>query len=89
MPRSPSPLPLEDRDVNTLTFEESQELIRRMREQKTTSRNFKQEHGVKREHSAVRESGEDDDEVSFVSEIKRPRYNITVNPNGVETIDFT
>jgi hypothetical protein len=82
-------VPLEARDVSTLTAEESQELIRRMRERQAVSRNVKQETGVKRERSDMGEAGADGDGVSFVSAAKRQRHHITVNENGVETIDLT
>ncbi|RMZ66093.1 hypothetical protein GMOD_00005162 [Pyrenophora seminiperda CCB06] len=84
IPRSPSPVPLEDRDVDTLTAEESRELVRRLREQKKAAPPIKREDvkrkGVKREA--------DNGEVTFVSE-KRRRPPATVNENGIEIIDLT
>ena len=49
--RSPSPTPLEDRDIDQLTLEEARELVRRSREETR----IKQEEGVRREQSAMRE----------------------------------
>lgn len=49
--RSPSPTPLEDRDIDQLTLEEARELVRRSREETR----IKQEEGVGREQSAMRE----------------------------------
>jgi hypothetical protein len=49
--RSPSPTPLEDRDIDQLTLEEARELVRRSREETR----IKQEEGVGREQSAARE----------------------------------
>ena len=90
VPRSPSPVSLEDRDVNTLTPEESRELIRRLRERDEAARRVKREEGVKRERSATvsQVGGDDDGEVSFVSE-KRRRLAVTIDEDGVETIDLT
>jgi hypothetical protein len=90
VPRSPSPTPLEDRDLNTLTPEESRELIRRFRERDEAARHVKREGGLKRERSVTvgRMEGGDDGEVSFVSE-KRRRLPVTIDEDGVETIDLT
>jgi hypothetical protein len=90
VPRSPSPVPLEDRDVNTLTPEESRELIRRLRKREEAALPVKREQGVKRERSATvgHMEGGDDDEVSFVYE-KRRRLPVTIDEDGVETIDLT
>lgn len=92
IPRSPSPVPLEERDVETLTPEEMRELLRRQRERDAASQNVKRERGVKRERTRERSStaGEvvDDDELSFVS-AKRRRHPVTLDEDGVETIDLT
>jgi hypothetical protein len=73
-----------------LNPEESRELIRRLRERGEVARPVKREKGVKRERSATigQMQGGDDDEVSFVSE-KRRRLPVTINEDGVETIDLT
>jgi hypothetical protein len=88
VPRSPSPVPLEDRDVDTLTPEEMRELLRR----NAASQNVKREHGVKRERTRERSSTADelvdDDELSFVS-AKRRRHPVILNEDGVETVDLT
>ncbi|KAF2677306.1 hypothetical protein K458DRAFT_163912 [Lentithecium fluviatile CBS 122367] len=91
IPRSPSPVPLEERDINTLNPEEMRELLKRQKEREEAARKIKTE-GVKREHtrdSVLTVSGdEDDEEVSFVSE-KRRKLNFTIDEAGVETIDLT
>jgi hypothetical protein len=90
VPRSSNPVPLEDIDVNTLTPEESRELIRRLRERDEAARPVKREESVKLERSATvgrMESG-DVGEVSFVSE-KRRRLPVIINENDIETIDLT
>lgn len=89
IPRSPSPVPLEDRDVDTLTPEEMRELLRRQRERDAASQNMKQEREVKRERTRERSStANDDDEVSFVS-AKRRRLPVFLNEDGAETVDLT
>lgn len=82
---------LEDKDVDTLTPEEMRELLRRQRERDAATRNVKREHGVKRERTRERSSTAnevDDDELSFVS-AKRRRHPVTLNEDGVETVDLT
>lgn len=89
VPRSPSPVPLEERDVNTLTPEESRELIRRLRERDQAAQTVKRE-GVKRERSpAGNGAAGDSDDVSFVSAARRRRLPVTIDEAGVETIDLT
>ncbi|KAL7776947.1 hypothetical protein CFE70_007367 [Pyrenophora teres f. teres 0-1] len=88
IPRSPSPVPLEERDINSLTAEESRELIRRLRERDEAAPLVKRE-GVKRERSYTVSQMEDySDEVTFVSE-KRRRLPVTLNEDGTEIIDLT
>ncbi|KAI4914146.1 hypothetical protein J4E85_010658 [Alternaria conjuncta] len=89
IPRTPSPVPLEERDVNTLTLEESRELIRLQREQRDAAPVIKRER-IKRERSStiIREDREDDDDVTFVS-AKRRRLPVTLDENGAEIIDLT
>ncbi|KAI4629228.1 uncharacterized protein J4E87_003490 [Alternaria ethzedia] len=88
IPRTPSPVPLEERDVNSLTLEESRELIRIQRARGDATAVIKQE-GIKRERSStITGGGQDEDDVSFVS-AKRRRLPVTLNENGVEIIDLT
>ncbi|KAF2622226.1 hypothetical protein BU25DRAFT_415384 [Macroventuria anomochaeta] len=94
IPRSPSPVPLEDRDVDTLSAAEMRELLRRQREREADARAIKQERGIKRElnceQSSTYTDDTDDDEISIVStKRRRENYLITVNENGVEEIDLT
>ncbi|KAH4107673.1 hypothetical protein HBH46_051040 [Parastagonospora nodorum] len=98
VPRSPSPAPLEDRDIDTLTPEEMRQLLRRQREGGQApqavkqEQRVKQEQGVKRERTRGRSSAtydfDSDDEVSFVS-AKRRRHPIIIGEDGAETIDLT
>lgn len=96
--RTPSPVPLEERDVDSLSPHEMRDLLRRQRERDQAARAVKREHGVKRERERNRErsrtavSGGEwddyDDDVSFVS-TKRKRLPVTLNEDGIETIDLT
>ncbi|KAH7389623.1 hypothetical protein DE146DRAFT_791630 [Phaeosphaeria sp. MPI-PUGE-AT-0046c] len=93
IPRSPSPVPLEERDVDSLSSEEMRELLQRQRAREAAAPVVKQERGIKRESNRDRDStmealNEDDDDVTFVS-TKRSRLLVTLNEDGVETIDLT
>ncbi|KAI4658828.1 uncharacterized protein J4E79_006587 [Alternaria viburni] len=88
IPRTPSPVPLEERDINTLTLEESRELLRLQREQRDAAPVIKRE-GVKRERSStIINEDNDDDDVTFLS-AKRRRLPVTLDENGAEIIDLT
>ncbi|KAI4636714.1 hypothetical protein J4E93_011012 [Alternaria ventricosa] len=88
IPRTPSPVPLEERDINTLTLEESRELLRLQREQMDAAPVIKRE-GVKRERSStIINEDNDDDDVTFLS-AKRRRLPVTLDENGAEIIDLT
>ncbi|KAF9693595.1 hypothetical protein EKO04_008533 [Ascochyta lentis] len=94
IPRSPSPVPLEDRDIDTLSPEELRELVLRQRDRDAAARAFKQEAGVKRERTCERSStlaGDDDDDEPSVVSTKRRRenYRTTITESGVEEIDLT
>jgi hypothetical protein len=81
-------VPLEQRDVNTLTLQESREIIRLQRERGNAIKNVKRE-GIKRERSSnIVDEDEEDDEVFFVS-AKRRRLPITLDEDGNEIIDLT
>ncbi|KAH5442985.1 hypothetical protein HBI23_168540 [Parastagonospora nodorum] len=93
IPRSPSPVPLEDRYVDTLSPQEMRQLLRRQRERQQAAQAVKQEQGVKHECSrersrAIHDFDSDGDEVSFVS-AKRRRHPVIIDGNGAETIDLT
>jgi hypothetical protein len=95
IPRSPSPQPLEERDVDTLSPEEMRTLLRRQRERNEAPTNVKREGGaIKRERSRdrsdnIHEINDDDDDVSFVSAKRRRQLPVTVNEKGTEIIDLT
>lgn len=93
LPRSPSPVPLEERDVDTLSPEEMRQLLRRQRERDVAAKALKRGQGVKRERSRERSrtaTVDDGDagDVSFVS-AKRRKLPRTLDEDGTETIDLT
>ena len=82
--RSPSPVPLEERNLDTLTREELQQLLAQRNREREDYIRVKRE---KRERSTT--VGEDDnDEVSFTGE-GRSKRSRTSNDSGVELIDLT
>ncbi|KAF2471626.1 uncharacterized protein BDR25DRAFT_222507, partial [Lindgomyces ingoldianus] len=87
IPRSSSPLPLEDRPVEDLTLEEARELLWRQR--RDAAARMRQE-GVKREHPKDdgNENNGKGDEVTFVS-VKRRKLPPTPNKDRVEVVDLT
>ena len=67
------------------------ELLRRQRERNEAATALNREGGVKRERersTTVDDAIHDDDELSFVS-AKRRRLPVTIDEDGVETIDLT
>lgn len=84
IPRSPSPVPLEDRDPETLSAEEARELVRIQRQKLQDQAKVKKE---KRERDDDEDAGEDDGEVTMTGERnKRPRLS---NDSGIEVIDLS
>ncbi|KAF1849734.1 uncharacterized protein K460DRAFT_372171 [Cucurbitaria berberidis CBS 394.84] len=92
IPRSPSPVPLEDRDTSTLTLDESRELLRPKSERDEVTRGIKEEVVQQKSNAdklgTIKRAAEDDDEISFVSS-KRRQPRTTFNKHGIETIDLT
>ncbi|KAK5688698.1 hypothetical protein LTS10_000676 [Elasticomyces elasticus] len=91
LPRSPSPVPLEKRDPESLTREEAIALVRRNQERGSAQVQVKQEyHSAKRSHQEALADDDADDpdlEVSFASErSKRSRQS---GSSGVEIIDLS
>ncbi|GAB7361884.1 hypothetical protein MBLNU230_g1922t1 [Neophaeotheca triangularis] len=95
IPREPSPVPLEERDPETLTLEEAREIARRNRErlQRQEAENvpLKRETGVrvKRERSEpLRPLDPDDEDVSFIeSRPKRQRVSGAGAPGAITIED--
>ncbi|KAL1797330.1 hypothetical protein ACET3X_003936 [Alternaria dauci] len=86
--RDPSPVPLEDRDVDTLTLEETRELLRRQRERGDAAPTVKRERLKRERSSTVVMEDQDNDDVSFVC-AKRRRHFVALNEDGVEIVDLT
>jgi hypothetical protein len=93
IPRSPSPAPLQERDLDSLSAEEMRTILQRQRECEEAAPRVKQEGGIKRERSIERSNtvhGDNlDDEVSFVSAKRRRQHPVIVDEDGTETIDLT
>ncbi len=91
--RSPSPVPLEDRDPDDLTPEEARELVRRLRARQQDAAKIKQENAVKAEKRSHSTFAEDEDsdggsELEVISHNKRSRLSGS-HDSGVEIIDLT
>ncbi|KAF3036906.1 hypothetical protein E8E12_003340 [Didymella heteroderae] len=92
VPRSPSPIPFEERDINTLNMKEMIELLQCQREQDAATRLVKPERGIKREYERERSRAiaDDENDISVVStKRRREQYWTIVDDNGVEAIDLT
>ena len=87
IPRSPSPIPLEDRNPEDLSPEEARELVRRMRAREQDQVKVKRE---KRSHTDSFEEGEDGDEDDItISEVRSSKRRRGDRDSGVEIIDLT
>ncbi|KAG9550740.1 hypothetical protein KCU71_g14050, partial [Aureobasidium melanogenum] len=86
IPRSPSPIPLEDRPEGDLNREELLELLRRQKSRQEEQVVIKQE--LKRERI---EEDEDDDELTIIFSRPPPRkHKISTDADsGIDTIDLT
>ncbi|KAF2809635.1 uncharacterized protein BDZ99DRAFT_463419 [Mytilinidion resinicola] len=95
IPRSASPVALEDRPVEDLTPEELRELVKRQRERDAISahkvkREKIEREKIKRERTENRSgSFEGDDDLVVVEERPRKRYRTVIEEDGVETVDLT
>ncbi|KAF2491026.1 hypothetical protein BU16DRAFT_141592 [Lophium mytilinum] len=88
IPRSPTPVPLEDRPIEELTLEETRELLKRQRERDAAARKVKQE--VKRERNDEGSRPfENDDELTLVEERPRKRFRTVIEDDGTERVDLT
>ncbi|KAK5720874.1 hypothetical protein LTR15_006836 [Elasticomyces elasticus] len=83
--RSPTPVPLEERDPDLLTLEEARQLVRRAREREEARVQIKQE--IKKEKRNHAQVDEDDPDVSFEGE--RNQRSRTFNDGRVEFVDLT
>ncbi|RMX82984.1 hypothetical protein D0869_05652 [Hortaea werneckii] len=88
LPRSPSPIPLEDRNIEDLDPEEMRELLRRQQRQRESSEvAIKRE--IKRERSEF-EDDDDDDDGDDVEIVDRPekKPRLDVDDPGTEVVDL-
>ncbi|CAK1364259.1 hypothetical protein CB0940_12244 [Cercospora beticola] len=104
IPRTPSPAPLEQRDPNTLTLEESRELLRRLLQRKE-QREQKQQIEIKKEGQKIKKEGQkkrersetveaevdDEDEGGIVVTGEGParKRGRQSTDSGVEIVDLT
>ena len=87
IPRSPSPVPLEERDPDDLSPEEARELIRRLRTQGgETAVKIKKE---KRGRPVEDDTDDDDDDDVEVTEQRAAKRTRLSTDSGVELIDLT
>ncbi|KAI6800849.1 hypothetical protein KC363_g3908 [Hortaea werneckii] len=86
LPRSPSPIPLEDRNIEDLNSEEMRELLRRQQRQRESSEvAIKRE--IKRERIEFEDDDDDGDDVEIVHRPeKKPR--LDVDDAGTEVVDL-
>ncbi|KAI6787668.1 hypothetical protein KC332_g18181 [Hortaea werneckii] len=86
LPRSPSPIPLEDRNIDELNLEETRELLRRQQRQRESS-----EVAIKREIKRERiEFEDDDDDGDDIEIVNRPekKPHLDVDDAGTEVVDL-
>lgn len=83
-------MPLEERDPNTLSLEESRELVRRMREREANNAiRVKQEvKREKRDRTAVEDSDPDTDD-RVIEELRPSKRTRASRDSGIELVDLT
>lgn len=94
IPRSPTPVPLEERDPEDLNPEEARELVRRLRARNAEKVKIKPEvKQEKRKHATIIEDDDDDDDeedVTFTGEAPAHKRGRTGDrDSGVEMIDLS
>ncbi|KAK4503069.1 hypothetical protein PRZ48_006496 [Zasmidium cellare] len=85
IPRSPSPVPLEQRDPATLDANELRQLLERRNEELKTLSKIKKE---KRERSTTM-VGEDDDDDQVIETERRSKRHRTSQDSGIDVVDLT
>ena len=86
LPRSPSPIPLEDRNIEDLNPEEMRELLRRQQRQRDSSEiPIKRE--IKRERIEFEDDDDDGDDVEIVDQPEKKRR-LDVDDAGTEVVDL-
>lgn len=85
--RSPSPIPLEERDPDDLSPEEARELVRRLRQQQEQIEIKKE--GKKSEHALPLGADSDIEEVSITGEGSARKRKPPSTDSGIEIVDLT
>ncbi|KAH7125266.1 hypothetical protein B0J11DRAFT_486692 [Dendryphion nanum] len=84
VPRTPSPVPLEERPEEDLTAVELMQLVKQLKAKETASKHIKQEN--KREHDSLQRDDEDDNVIMLEERsVKRHRKRV---PKGQEVIEL-
>lgn len=88
LPRSPSPIPLEDRSIEDLSLQEARELLRRQQGRLASNEASVKREGIKREIKRERiEYGDDNDNDGGggIEIVDRPEKRRRLNANGAGT----
>lgn len=89
IPRSPSPLPLEQRDPDDLSPEEARELVRRLRQREQERIKIKKEAQEKRARSDAFDGDSDVEELPVTGEGSARKRHRPSTDSGVEIVDLT
>lgn len=87
IPRSPSPVPLDERDPNSLSAEEARELVRRMRAREEDTAQIKKE--KRKAPTIIEDDGEEDDDVTIAEETRGRKRSRITRDSAVEVIDLS
>ncbi|KAK5688699.1 hypothetical protein LTS10_000677 [Elasticomyces elasticus] len=85
LPRTPSPVPLEERDPDSLTAEEARELVRQMRATQKDNVQVKRE---KRERSGTALDDDDEDDVRASSESRGRKRQRRSTDSAIDVVDL-
>ncbi|KAK5696687.1 hypothetical protein LTR97_007991 [Elasticomyces elasticus] len=86
LPRTPSPLPLEERGPDSLTAEEARELVRQMRATQKDNVQVKRE---KRERSGTALNDDDEDDARASSESRGRKRQRRSTDSAIDVVDLT
>lgn len=89
IPRSPSPVPLEERDPDDLSPEEARELVRRLRQREQERIQIKKEAREKRAHSDAFDGDSDAEELPIIGEGSARKRHRPSTDSGIEIVDLT
>lgn len=86
LPRSPSPIPLEDRNIEDLSLQEAQELLRRQ-QGRFASNETSVKREMKREHIGAGDDSDDGGDVEIV-DLPEKRRRLNANGAGTDVVDL-